>query len=531
MKNFSRLNLIILLIILAATALGSYYLYQNYRLLKHSTTAEFNIEPTLTTDPTPIKPGPYKVCTIDYDFSPDPEQWWMGRIYIPVLEERQCGTIDKEQTTQLNRKFNLVIIAHADGQGNSISEAHLNYEDLATHLASNAMIVVSLNRYATQTSTGASNLFDQVLTQHLDYLYEESSIRNVITDQVAIIGHSAGGNSVIKHADVIEEAGKDLKSTILLAPTVNLLDPISFANDTESFLGIQAAYDSDANAFGSPLPDMVMSSGFKVYDDLPLSSTACREKDLLFITHSGHYFQNEDFTLAYVNAYLQLHLNGHNIFERFFKYQAPPPTLVASSIWQQHDEWNKYVLDDFEQLPEFVTTGGGPITFSGIGGQTVGWTYLSDLFSPHNTHALQFLTNNQGPAEITFNFFEPTNLSAYSFVGFRISQVYNPDNNATGEEINFRIRLNTSQGSSAWVQVQDHGGELHFPPMVSAPIDPNGPATKLNGGTKNAMRSYLIRQTAFGDIDLSQVESLSFNFGVSNDPLHLVLDDVAFYGF
>lgn len=486
--------------------------------------------PNLTSTPTPTNPGPYEVCTLDYDFSPDPAQWWMGRIYIPVLDDQQCRSIDNERTTYLNRKFNVVIIAHADGQGTT-SEAHLNYEELATHLASNAMIVVSLNRYPTQTSMGASSLFDQVLTHHLDYLYGESAVRNVITENIAIIGHSAGGNSVIQHAGLIEELGYDLKSTILLAPTVNLEQAISFASDSESFLGVQVTMDLDFNAYGAPIPDQVMGTGFKVYDELPLSSQACREKDMLFVSHPGHYFQNEEFTQAYVNAYLQLHLNGHNIFERFFKFQQHPPALGAVTLWQQHDEWHKYVLDDFEQFPDFTTTAGGSIDFSGIGGQEVDWTYLNDTYSPHSTHALRFSTNNQGLATTTLNFFSATDLSAYPFLGFRIGQIYDPENNATGEDTGFRVRLNTTGGSSGWVQIEDNGGLLHFPHVTSAPLNPMGPATQLNGGTKNAMRSYLIRSTDFTNIDLDQVESVTFDFGVTNNVRQLVLDDVVFYGF
>lgn len=449
-----------------ATIWIGYCQYQTHRLVQRLPSSGFEIEPNLTSIPNPAAPGPYTVCALDYDFSPDPTQWWMGRIYLPVANNQQCQAIENGQNVQLNRKFNLVIIAHADGQG-TISQAHLNYEALATHLASNAMIVVSLNRYATQTMQGAYEFFDQVLTHHLEYLYQKSAVRNVITDRIAIIGHSAGGRSVILHANAIEEFGKELESVILMAPTLSPTDPISFENDTESFLGIHVTNDTDFNAYGGPVTDAVMASTFKVYDDIDLSAQACREKDMLFVTHWGHYFQNEAFTQAYVNAYLQLHLNEHDIFKRFFKYQQRPPSLAAQTLWQQHDEWYKYVLDDFEQFPDFSTTGGGPIDFSGIGEQTVDWTYLNDLFSPHNTRALRVASNNQGPAQITLNFSEPVNVQGYAFLGFRISQIYIPENNAMGDPINFRIRLNSSQGSSQWVQAQEHGGPLHFQPVIT----------------------------------------------------------------
>ncbi len=505
---------------------------QNEQLIYQQFFINGNAIDSFTSKPDPLATGPYEVCELDYDFSPDRSQWWMGRIYIPVIDSEQCLSINNAENTALNRKFNLVIIAHADGQGTSISEAHLNYAGLASHLASNAMIVVSINRYASQQIGGASDIFDQVLTHHINYLYDESAIRNVINDNIAIIGHSAGGRSVIRHGDVIEETGKNLRSTILLAPTVNLLEEISFAEDTQSFLGIQVTDDDDANAFGSPIIGIPMQTSFKVYDEIPLSASDCREKDLLFVDHSGHYFQNEDFSLGYINAYLQLHLNGHNIFERFFKYQEFPPGLNTIGHWKLHDEFEKLEIENFEDPPTNTTTAGGPLDFStGFTNRLIESTYLNDAFSPHSTYALSFDVISNQVAQMTLSASDPLDLSSYPFIGFRMGQLFDPETNSSGNLINVRLRLNTEQVSSEWVEIQNHGGLLHFPMVTSAAGIVNPPANLSNGGTKNAMRSYLIRRTEFAGIDPSAVESVTFEFESDEDGLKLVIDDIAFYRF
>ena len=197
----------------------------------------------LAAKPTPGRPGPWDVCTFDYDFSQTPNEWWMGRIYAPVLDERDCRT---------RGPFNLVIIAHADFAIGNPAEAHLQYEELARHLASHSLMVVSLNRYRDQSPGGAIDYFDEVLLGHLAYLYgADSPVRGAITREMAILGHSSGGRSVTRYAALINANGWELRAIVVMAPTIDSDIDHDFSGVTEAVLGLHGTHDADANAFGA----------------------------------------------------------------------------------------------------------------------------------------------------------------------------------------------------------------------------------------------------------------------------------------
>lgn len=494
-----------------------------------------------TAKPAPGRTGPFKVCVHDYDFSPNQGQWLLGRIYAPVRDEETCVT--------RSTPFNLVLIAHADGQG-STNQAHTNYDGLARHLASNALMVVSFNRYGLGTAAGAIDIFDQVLGTHLDYLYNSSPIKDFITNNVALIGHSAGGRSVLRFAEVVQQKGKKLKALIALASTINLNEDYTLVEETDAFLGINITFDNDENAWGPKANDQVMGSTFKAYDDAGTiadePNTLSLEKDMVFVDtkvffvpEGSHYFQNQPFALAYINAFLQLHLNGHSIFRRFFKFQQKPSSLDLSQsqifgIWQQHAEKNRLVLANFENDDITVNTLNGSIQLSaGIENPEVGEAYIIDEFSPHNTKVLKFdlnVENNNAPKLITFGFNEPTDLNAFGYLSFRATQVYHPDNNPSGTPKDFIIRLQSPDGNSE-VNISDFGGALHFPVIVSAPSGVNltPPKTPANGQTKNAMRSYLIPLREFTEVNFSAVTELTIDFSDCEGKTTLIFDDIEFY--
>ena len=475
-------------------------------------------------DPEPGRTGPYKVCTHDYDFSPDRNQYLVGRIYAPVLDDRECIT---------KGRFNLVLIAHADGQGPML-QAHTNYEELARHLASNALMVVSFNRYGLKQMQGAIDIFDQVLEAHLEYLYSSSPIQGFITDDVAMIGHSAGGRSVIRHAGVIGTSGKHQKALIVMAPTVDLNQDYAFHGETEALLGLHVTYDTDVNAFGGKFAGQAMSSTFKIYDDagiVPGSPNMLTvTKDMIFFEGVGHYFQNTIVSQTYVNAFLQQHLNGHAIFGRFFKHQERPSTITetqAEKIWQQHADMKRFVLADFENGSTHTNATGGSIEATGhLSDVAVGDAFTLDDFSPHNTRVMKFdykhSVGNGG--RVAFDLPQPTDLRDYRYASLRIAQVYHPQDNPDGVARDLALVLRT-QGGDATVNIDSVDDPLHFPEKETAP-----PGALQAEQTKNAMRSYLVPLAAFENIDLSAVDGLTVDFSQSGQgTTTFILDDVEFY--
>lgn len=547
-KLLFRFVILICILILSVTVIWVYQI--RYNLLPN---VQFFPEPgDYVANPTPGRTGGYEVCSYEYNFSPVKDQYGLGIIYVPVLTDDQCNDVEDGNLVQTNRDFNLIIIAHADGEGGP-DQAHLQYDKLARHLASNAFIVVSINRYPFLTSAGAIDFFDQMLNGHLTYLYNDSPVRNVITNNIGLIGHSAGGRVIIRYGNLVEDFGKNLQTVILMAPTLSLTEANSFDGIANAFLGIQVVFDSDFRAFGVRTIDQPMQTSFKIFDEvgkIPDNDNAfTMHRDLLYVQNEAsilagsHYFQNQPFSLAYVNAFMQLHLNNHSIFQRFFKYQARPPSLDPSltpNIWQQHDDLQRFTIADFEEGDIDLNVPEGSIDFSPLTfeNQTVGEAHILDHYSPHHTQVLYFETNvllsPNAEKNVTFNLPESIPVSSYGYLGFRMTQVYHPDNNPTGQSREFIIRLTGEDGSQSH-NIAELAGVLPFPEIVSPPnfdVPPLSPPefTINDAQTKNAMRSFLIRLNNFNEIDMNQLQSITFDFTDNIDQkIVFIIDDLALY--
>lgn len=485
----------------------------------------------LAISPAPGRRGPYEVCERDYSVTFSGRQI-EGRIFAPVRDTRTCETV--------RRDFNLVIIAHADGTNVSFE----SYNALGHHLASNAMIVVSVNRYPDGTSQGAWEIFDAVLSDTLSYLYDQSGVRDFLSDDVALIGHSAGGRSVLSNAHAVSAAGKNLRAAILMATTTPV-EPVPISEHAPAFLGLHVFCDADPVAYGQSAPLQVMQSTFKVYDEADETgspNTFGLEKDMVFVDHNGHLFQSEPFVLTYVNGFLQTHLNGHASFRRFFKNQERPPTLSglpAQAILQMHEDPDRLAVDDFENGDRLQGLLGSVVfTGDGFGFAQENTAYELDDYSPHTSGLLRVQIDPQvggEPARIRFVFDTPLDLTGYRYFGFRTAQMYHPELNPVGASQSFRIRLSSDAGNDAR-DLADGRPEVRFPTIEPSPQESDcgfapTPGVVNDGQTKNAMRSYLISLRDFEGVDLTAVTSVLFSFQTLTQETIIAFDDLAFYRF
>lgn len=500
----------------------------------------------ITANPAPGRPGAYTlVCTHDYDLAPDRTQWGFARIYVPIVDEEQCDGLARGEVVSLNRRFNLVLIAHADGEG-SPSTAHLNYGGLAEHLATHAFIVVSINRYADQTVAGAIDLFPAVLEAHLEHLYAGSPVRLSLNDTVALIGHSAGGRSVTAHADTVEDLGLDLRAVVLLAPTVDLATELSFNGVAEAFLGLHIFRDDDDNAFGAKAENQPMQSTFVVYDragtDTGSIDTLSLTKSFVFADDTsgnpafplsvGHYFQNRPFSRAFVNAFLQEHVNGHGIFARFLKYQERPPSLpISLSLVQMHQDAERLAVAAFEgESTQVAHALAGQILYgSGIVTASVQNTAVVDAFSPHDTGALFLEMGADTDRSVRFTFPQAVDAGPFYAFGFRITRVYQSAGLTSAPPVDFEVCID---GSCAAASAQNR--PLTFPvtvatPGLTLPPNPEPAFTVANAQTKDAMRSYLFRLNGFAGLDKTDIGEISLDLGELAEGEAVIIDDVAFY--
>ncbi|MEM7043773.1 MAG: hypothetical protein AAF543_13265 [Pseudomonadota bacterium] len=509
---------------------------------------------TLTAHPAPGREGPYEVCENDYDVSLPGGHQIIGRIYAPVLDVDSCRTVD--------RRFNVVIIAHADSvnigpggpagigcdaEGSGGEGDWECYDTLGRHLASHAMVVISIHRHpGSITQSDAQEVFDEVLTRNLDWLYNsgESGVEHILSDRIALIGHSAGGKAVTQNAGAVTAFGKDLAALVAMSPTVNAA-PLSFNGVVPAVMAIHMTGDDDALAYGSLSTGGPTQSAFKIYDEAGQTGDPDLfglEKTMVYVRGGSHYYQENLFLRNYVNAFLQTHLNGHAIFRRFLKHQEFPPALSEERLPQDfqimHEDPVRLAIDDFEDEDREINTRGGSNLFEPAGGfgfVQEGPAWEHDPFSPLSTGLLYFQTlpaDQDGAARIAFGLPAPLNVAGYRWLGFRIGQAYHPDLNSEGENQTLSIRIAAEAGSQT-VPLTDHGLSVPFPPVNEAPdplINPRPGVTAANGGTKNALRSYLISLRAFDNIELDEVTAIELIFDGVDQQTIFVLDDLAFYG-
>ncbi len=472
-------------------------------------------------DPSPARTGPLKVCPGDYAFN---EPHVSGKLYVPVTNTHNC---------EVNGKYPLVLISHADG----VSTDYQSYDQLGHHLASHGFVVASIDRFG----LGADEAFDDLLRDNLTYLYNHSQVKNRITSDVGLIGHSAGGRAVIKYAGIINEFDKNLKALIVLAPTIDLDEAYNFQNETSAFLGLHVVADFDNTAFGNKVKGQVMQSTFKIYDDAGLldndKNHLSLTKDMIFANTGGHYFQNTTFAKSYINAFLKLHVKHQSLYQNYFKYQKKIPGL-NHKVYLQHQEPKRLVIADFENKnsSEWNSLGGKVIVSgNGISNFETGAAYLIDDYSPHHTRVAKFDWNNAlsltgntfathpVSGKITFTIPKSDEIPNYKYLSFRITQVYHEVNNPTGDDINFEVII-ADKNHTETVTIETYGGLLHFPVKMVAPT-----GAIQEEQTKNAMRSYLLPLEAFESVNLKLLEKIEFKFSLTKGTTTFILDDLALY--
>ena len=320
---------------------------------------------TLTAEPAPGREGPYDICENDYDVALPGGHQIIGRIYAPVLDVETCRTVD--------RRFNLAIIAHADGANSSVGgpqafgcDAEASgadgdwecYDTLGRHLASHAIVAVSIHRHPGNIpQAGAADVFDEVLTRNLDWLYNsgESGVEQFLSDRIALIGHSAGGRAVTQNAGAVSAFGKELAALVAMSPTVAAA-PLTFNGVVPAVMATHMTGDGDANAYGSLSVGGPTQSAFKIYDEAGQTGDPDvfgLEKTMVYVRGGNHYYQEALWLRTYVNAFLQTHLNGHAIFRRFLKNQEFPPALSSDGTMTpqdfriMHEDPVRLAIDDF----------------------------------------------------------------------------------------------------------------------------------------------------------------------------------------
>lgn len=453
--------------------------------------------------PDPTRVGSLPVCSTSYTLSRylpkdtrDPEVG-DGIIYYP--KGITCSMVK-------DGKWPVVVFIHADGP-----TVKTQYDEYLSHIASWGYVVLAYHRNQIGANDGSKAV--TLFKEHLSYLYNQSIVKNNVTADISLIGHSAGGGTVRQVIKLPEIDALNLKSVILMAPAKGV-ESYDMSPYVKNLLVFGIASDGDDNVNGSDKPaDEVMKTGIIDYDMFAHQQGG--NKDLIFVRDGevitpGHYFQNEDFTKAYTVGFLQLTVKGLQDYSLYFEGQKIPTGIAPERRFKNsHRDWNDKLVQDFEQESVPNQQQNGVLS-------EVNTCYLYDQNSPHNTKSLYVTWNsNNTIANLEYTIHPDMGVNGSKYVAFDVSQLYDM---SSQDNLNFKVYLidNVNPNVKRYVDVKDFGALLK-PFGIVVPV------------VKTVMQSFIIPTSKFAGVDINNLSKVGFEFSDPNFKTGtMVLDNVRF---
>lgn len=323
------------------------------------------VSPFMGADKTaPIDPGrqgPYSTCvsppTVFYSTA--------GGKGVHLVAYTPGVQASSETCQSLVRDCPLVVLLHANpGVCSPVdkNEYYTQYSELCTHLASFGYVVLSLQWLADEPS--ASTVDMNIVASRLLPWVEKGGLglKNVISNQLVIMGHSRGGRFAQVAAIAVSAVAKawTIKAVVLMSPAYSNLSPehlpTSYAS-IGSFLAIHSFGDCDPFTNGGYVDNSTELTriksavwGYEVAGVGPKgninSSPVDFSKHLVYIRRTSlaeekpecrHFYQAAQSTRAYVTAFLMGWVRDNMAFRHsYFRGQAAIPSLAQSTAFVAH---------------------------------------------------------------------------------------------------------------------------------------------------------------------------------------------------
>ena len=357
--------------------------------------------------------------------------------------------------------------------------------------------------------------------------------------RIGIAGHSRGAESVVRAARINtqEALGWNLQAGVSIAPT----DYHHYGDPGIPLLVIYGSNDGDVS--GS-WPDRTC---FNIYDE------AGRPRSFLFVYGGTHdrfntewasieasvEFQleiapsdipnlialgdHENLAKGYVTAYFQAYVQGKREQIEFFSSGVRPSLVSTLQIHTSHQEPGALALDNFEQHNPGQNTLGGSVTTTSLPSPPAEDQLRTlDGHSPHVTSGGKIVwSGSQG----TYRSLLPAgqnDVSAFKALAFRVTQRYGSASNPPHQAQDFRVRLTDLNNKSRAIRAGLFT-EIPYPYE-------RGFATRIKSAMKTVripLESYAIANLGKDDVDLTNVASVSFEFGTTASG-EVEIDDIEF---
>lgn len=448
-----------------------------------------------------------------------------ARIFRPALAD--CSTWPPG-------KFPLVVITHGAGF------AYDDYTYLASYLAENGFVAAML--YDADTTVGKP---DEVADDILALLSEIAGawIGLALNGDLALLGHSRGGEGVVRAAERFHDEGwlGDLRAVVSLAPTDrHLLSPN--AAQVPAFLVMTGSNDTDVVGHSpAVVPLSGGGTGLALYD----RSEGLRAQIHLFGgIHHGFadtlgllpdygaeiaLADQRTVSRTYVNAFLRWQF-FKDPYRQLFTGSTTSATVDATGVTfntQFDDPDASVVLSRFDNG---VYGDGSVLDCLAVSGldhdYTALWSHPVEAHDfpgsiAHDTQGMAIRWEHAGSLALCLDDFDASSLD---YLSFRIGQAYDSLHN-DGAPLDLTIELSDADGAHDEVDLTNFATVAYPHEFVSGDkVESPGTAVNTNY-TKSAMQTVRIPLTAFA-VDPQHLEEIRFVFGGGSPTGEIVLDDL-----
>lgn len=426
---------------------------------------------------------------------------------------------------------------------------------LMAHLTRNGFVTASID-------SGGSN--DERARQAITYLnglFDHWGLRDSLSGEIVLAGHSRGGEGAIATARTLHEepelSVRDLTvvSVISIAgtdkgPDIGPDRETLTGQMTQSLLTLYGSRDDDVNGSEANVANLEsMKTVFAVYDRAGRETGSDGlvwpgqhvDKAMVYLhglTHRAFMgiscsicsvagtVEGNQAAKAYLNAFLRWQVWGQTAYRDYLTGEQTPESLEMLTLSHQYSAGRRRVIDRFDNGDRDLNDVGGLVYRStqGIISHAEGDLHALLSSSPHETGGARISwSNNNGQYNPLMLWFIPDqsvpfvgslrNVSSFDVLSLRIGQVYDSPLNPAGVSQNIRVGLLSSAGVSSQV---DTIGYRDIPPQDAFICNPFQCGNIEQADfSKSAMGTVRIPLSAFDNVDLAEVRGIYLYF---NDP-------------
>ena len=490
-----------------------------------------------------------------------------GTLSLPLIADVRYPAIAPGVNTPVSGakpSYPVVLLMH--GMHTTADPSYQGYTYLLDHFASRGYIALSIDVNAINAMDGMQNTRGRAVIEHLTLLRSKNLSPGLLQGkidltQVAIMGHSRGGDGVVQ-AEIYNQALPPaqrfgIKAVVALAPTdFSGPGPNPLVLSTSKFLGVYGANDGDVWGGANPSQSYA-GTGFRFYD------RATVEKAFVFVPGATHNRFNTQWGTegkvdasspkilpparhqlllkGYMTAFLQAAIEGRGEQLDYFKGELKLPQASTTEV---HASYRpdaaaapaRRTIDDFESSASINQSSlGGAVTFASLDGSPQENTLGAlDANSPHQSRGLRLKWGSSSARyESAIPLGTQRDLTPYGFLSFRVGQTVGSPANPAGLLQDLYVRLATAGGGPSRAVRAGFFQTIPFPykPEYIATFDANeGPNTKSALKTvRIPLHAWAVKALTAPIVDLANVESIAFEFFASGSG-ELEIDDIEFTG-